>query len=129
MLWLCTWLRPDLPRKRRPALPVACAKGNFELKKYSRQNYDSILMAQGQQAKRDNSINESLFTDEKLKTNNKNNSALGRKVICTRQSQATIRHPYCCPFSAISSIVFNLAALLASSNSSSLMSPCSCSPF
>ena len=94
-------------------------KGKIELKKYSREEYDSMSMAQHQQlyelqkkarlikgkkapessralearvamleAKTDNSSNESLFPDEKLKANNRNNPALDRKGSGTRQSCA-----------------------------------------
>ena len=94
-------------------------KGNIELKKYYREEYDSMSMAQHQQlfklqkeaglvkgkktpesiraleageaaleAKTDNSSDESLFADEKLKANNRNNPAPDRKRNGTRQSHA-----------------------------------------
>ena len=40
------------------------------------------------EAKTDNSTNESLFSDEKPKANNRNNPALDRKGNCTRQCHA-----------------------------------------
>ena len=66
-------------------------KGKIELKKYSREEYDSMLTTQCQKyelqkiggqsghAKSKNSTNENLFADGKLKANNRNNWALDRK--------------------------------------------------
>ena len=87
-------------------------KGKIKLKKYSREEYDSMSMAQQQQlykfqlkgkktqknskalearvtmlkAKTDNSRDENLFADENPKANNRNNAVLDRKGCSTRQS-------------------------------------------
>ena len=97
----------------------AIFKEKIELKKYSKEEYDSMSMAQHQQlyklwkkvglvkgkktleisralearvarleAKTENSSNESLFADEKPKSNNRNIPALDRKGSGTRHSHA-----------------------------------------
>ena len=41
--------RPDLPKGRRPALVMALSEEILSLKKYFREEYDSMLAAQRQQ--------------------------------------------------------------------------------